>query len=25
MMEREYGIGRFSEMENGQFRFVGMK
>jgi len=25
MMEREYGIGRFSEMENGQFGFVGMK
>jgi len=25
MMEREYGIGRFSEMENGQFRFVGMR
>ena len=23
--EREYGIGRFSEMENGQFRFVGMR
>lgn len=23
-MEREHGIGRFSEMENGQFGFVGM-
>jgi len=25
MMEREYGIGRFSEMKNGQFGFVGMR
>jgi hypothetical protein len=24
MMEREYGIGKFSERGNGQFGFVGM-
>jgi len=25
MMEREYGIGKFSERGNGQFGFVGMR